>query len=136
MLLSSSHTSHVAEKKVLNMAKKKSGTNLSQSIRDYLQANPSDTPNQIVEALAKKGIKVSNGLASQVKYTSGPKAKGKKKRATGLKKGTKRTVIRKRPSAQTVDLSALQAAAKLLTAAGDAETAMAAIKQVQLLQID
>ena len=133
MLRSSSHTPHAAEKKELNMAKKKARTNLSQSIRDHLQANPSASPNQIVEALAKKGIKVSPGLASNVKYTSGPGAKKKKK--TG-KKGTKRTVIRKRPSAQTVDLSALQAAAKLLTAAGDAETAMAAIKQVQLLQID
>ena len=79
------------------------------------------------------------GLASKVKYTSGLSAKkktAKKKRATGRKKGAKRTVMRKRPSAQTVDISALQAAAKFLTAAGDAETAMAAIKQVQSLQID
>ena len=48
------------------MAKKKAGKSLSQSIRDYLQANPSATANQIVEALAKKGINVSPGLASNV----------------------------------------------------------------------
>jgi len=60
----------------------------------------------------------------------------KKKRATGRKKGTKRTVKRRRPSAQTVDISTLQAAAKFLAEVGDAETAMAAIKQVQSLQID
>ena len=139
MLRSSSHTSHAAEKKELNMAKKKAGKSLSQSIRDYLHANPDATPTQIVEALAKKGIKVSPGLASNIKYTSGLSSKkktGKQKRATGRKKGTKRTVMRKRPSAQTVDLSALQAAAKFLATVGDAETAMAAIKQVQSLQID
>ena len=113
------------------MAKKKAGKSRSQSIREHLQGDPSATPNQIVAALAKQGIKVSQGLASNVKYTSGPGAK--KKRATG---GRKRTVKRKRPSAQTVDISALQAAAKFVAAVGDAETAMAAIKQVQSLQID
>jgi hypothetical protein len=121
------------------MAKKKAGKSLSQSIRDYLQANPDATPNQIVEALAKKGVKVSPGLASNIKYTSGLSARkktGKQKRATGRKKGTKRTVMRKRPIAQTVDLSALQAAAKFLATVGDAETAMVAIKRVQSLQID
>ncbi len=120
------------------MAKKKARKSLSQSIRDYLRAKPSATPNQIVEGLAKQGVKVSPGLASNVKYTRpGAKKKtAKKKRATGRKKGAKRTVRRKRPSAQTVNISALQAAAKLLTAAGDAETAMAAIKQVQSLQLD
>ena len=120
------------------MAKKKARKSLSQSIRDYLGAKPSATPNQIVEGLAKQGIKVSPGLASNVKYTSGPGAKkkaAKKKRATGRKKGAKRSVMRKRPSAQTVNISALQAAAKFLAEAGDAETAMAAIKQVQSLQI-
>ena len=113
------------------MAKKKAGKSLSQSIRDHLQANPDATPTQIVEALAKYGIKVSPGLASNIKYTSGLSAKKK----TG-KKGTKRTVMRKRPSAQTVDISTLQAAAKFVATVGDAETAMAAIKQVQSLQID
>ena len=113
------------------MAKKKAGKSLSQSIRDHLQANPDATPTQIVEALAKYGIKVSPGLASNIKYTSGLSAKKK----TG-KKWTKRTVMRKLPSVQTVDLSALQAAAKFVATVGDAETAMAAIKQVQSLQID
>ena len=118
------------------MAKKKAGKSLSQSIRDHLQANPDATPTQIVEALAKYGIKVSPGLASNIKYTSGLSAKKlSAKKKTG-KKGTKRTVMRKLPSVQTVDLSALQAAAKFVATVGDAETAMAAIKQVQSLQID
>ena len=115
------------------MAKKKAGKSLSQSIRDHLNVNPSATPNEIVAALAKTGIKVSVGLAGNVKYTSGPGAKkktAKKKRATGGKK-----VTRKLPSAQTVDISALQAAAKFVAAIGDADTAIAAVKQVQSLQI-
>ena len=83
------------------MAKKKSGTSRSQSIRDHLTANSSDTPTQIVAALAKQGINVSPALAGNVKYT---------KRTTGKQKGAKRTVKRKLPGAQTVDLAALQAA--------------------------
>jgi hypothetical protein len=131
--------SNAEENKRVNMAKKKAGKSLSQSIRDHLQVNPSATPNQIVEALAKQAIKVAPGLASNVKYTSGPSARkmsAKTKWATGRKPGTKRTVMRQRPSAQTVNISTLQAAAKFLTTVGDAETAMAAIKQVQSLQID
>ncbi len=119
------------------MAKKKAGKSLSQSIRDHLSANPNATPNEIVAALAKQGVKVSPGLASNVKYTSGPGAKKKSamKQANGRRKGAKRTVRRKKPSTQTVDISALQAAAKFVAAVGDAETAVAAVKQVQSLQI-
>ena len=60
------------------MAKKKSGVSKSQSIRDHLQANPGDMPKQIIAALAKQGIKVSNGLVAKVKYT---------KKTTGKKEG-------------------------------------------------
>jgi len=115
------------------MAKKKAGKSLSQSIRDHLSANPNATPNEIVAALAKQGVKVSPGLASNVKYRSGPGAK--KKSANGRRKGAKRMVRRKRPSAQTVDISALQAAAKFVAAVGDADKAIAAVKQVSSLQI-
>jgi hypothetical protein len=63
------------------MAKKKAGKSGSQHIREYLAKNPTATPNQIIEALANKGVKVSSGLVSNVKYTSGPTVKGKKKAA-------------------------------------------------------
>ena len=121
------------------MARKKARNSLSQRIRDHLQANPGATPNQIVEALANQGINVSPGLASNVKYTSGLSAQKKraiKKRAAGRKTGMKRTVMRRRPGAHTVDIATLRAAAKFLAIVGDAETAAAAIKQVQSLQID
>ena len=103
------------------MVKQKSGVNKSQSIRDHLKANPSDMPKQIIAALAKQGIKLSNGLVANVKYT---------KKKTG-----KRTVLRRKPGAQTVDIGALQAAAKFVATVGDADTAVAAVKQVQSLQI-
>ncbi len=122
------------------MAKKKAtgDVNKSQAIREHLDENPSGTPTEIVAALGKKGIQVSVGLVSNVKYTSGHKARrknktAKKKPATG---GKKRTVKRRLPSAQTVDISTLRAAAKYLAIVGDAETATTAIKQVQSLQID
>ena len=102
---------------------KKSGTNRSQSSRDHLKGNPSDTPTEIVAALAKQGVKVSKSLVSKVKYDSGTKNR------------KQRTVRRKLPSAQTVDIATLQAAAKFVATVGDAETAIAAIKQVQSLQI-
>jgi hypothetical protein len=107
------------------MAKKRSGTSKSQCIRDHLAANPSATPNEIIAALAKQGIKVSYGLTSSVKYT----------KKTGKKKGAKRTVKRKLPGAQAVGILTLQAAAKFVAQVGDADTAIAAVKQVQSLQI-
>ena len=129
------HITQTEEKKELSMAKKKAGKSFSQSIREHLQANPNATPNQIVAALAKTGVNVSVGLASNVKYTSGPGAKtktAKKKRTTGQKT---KTVKRKLPSAQNIDISALQAAAKFVADVGDADKAIAAVKQVSSLQI-
>ena len=53
------------------MARKKaSGINKSQVIREYLAKNPDASPKQVVEALGADGIEVSEGLASNVKYTS------------------------------------------------------------------
>ena len=73
------------------MAKKRSarGVNKSQAIRDHLAANPQATPNEIVAALKQQGIKVSPGLASNIKYTSG-RAGGKKRR--GRPPGRGRTI--------------------------------------------
>jgi hypothetical protein len=72
------------------MAKKRTGANKSQAIRDYLASNPKATPSEIVEALSGQGVTVSQGLASNVKYTSG--AKGRKG-----KRGKGRVVKLRRP---------------------------------------
>ena len=54
------------------MAKKRgrSGVNQSQAIRGYLAEHPEATPKEIVAGLAQQGVKVSEGLAGNVKYTS------------------------------------------------------------------
>jgi hypothetical protein len=50
--------------------KKGAGLNKSQAIREHLAKNPDASPKQIVEALAANGLQVTEGLASNVKYTS------------------------------------------------------------------
>jgi hypothetical protein len=44
------------------MAKKNSGVNKSEEIRQLLKANPKIEPKEVVAKLAEKGIKVSHGL--------------------------------------------------------------------------
>jgi hypothetical protein len=56
----------------------------TQAIKDYLAEKPAAGPNEVVNALAEKGIKVSVGLVSNIKYGSRAKgAKGKKKARAG-----------------------------------------------------
>ena len=60
---------------------KKAGSK-SQAVRDYLAKKSDAGPKEIVEALAKKGIEVKDGLVSNIKFTlkkKGKKAGGKKK---------------------------------------------------------
>jgi hypothetical protein len=107
--------------------KKRKGKSLSQHIRDFLGENPKATPSEIVEGLGKQGVKVSPGLAANVKHTSG--FGGKKRR------GRKKMVRRKRPGGQSVDISALQAAAKYVQQVGDIDAAITAVQQVKELQV-
>lgn len=60
------------------MAKGRDGTK-SQAVREYLTANKDASPKQVVEALKEKGVEVSFGLASAVKY--GTKKKGSAKKS-------------------------------------------------------
>lgn len=57
------------------MAKRKS--NKSAAIRDYIAANPNAKPKEILTALRAKGLDVSVGLVSVVKYSKKSKS-GKK----------------------------------------------------------
>ena len=66
------------------MAKRKrarGGPNKSDAIRDYLAKNKDAKPKEIIEALAKQGIKVSQALVGNVKFTSGKKTVKAKKKA-------------------------------------------------------
>lgn len=60
------------------MAKKKRRVNKSEAIRKYLAGNPDATPSEIIPALREKGIKVTPGLVSNVKSTSGPNRRRRK----------------------------------------------------------
>ena len=111
------------------MAKKKTGVSKSQAIRNYLATNPKATPNEIVAALGKKGIKVSPGLAGNVKYTSGLKRRKKKT-------GKKRVVKRRRPGRRSVaKLSAddLLAARQLADQLGGIQEARRALETLERL---
>lgn len=59
------------------MAKIK-GQNTSQTIRDYLAANPGAKAKEVVEALAKTGVKTNEGLVYAVK--GGMKEKRRRKK--------------------------------------------------------
>lgn len=116
------------------MAKKKARGNKSQAIRDYLAENPQATASEIVPALKKQGFKVSPGLVSQVKSTSGPKRgrrKGAKKKGT-RKKGPARAG---RPAAAGgLSLSDLQEAKRLADQLGGVQEARAALEALEELR--
>jgi hypothetical protein len=60
------------------MAKKK-GISTSQSIRDHLIANPDAKAKEVVEALAKNGIKTNEGLVYAVKGAMKERKRRKKR---------------------------------------------------------
>lgn len=98
------------------MAKKKAagGVNKAAAIRDYLKANPNARGVDVVEALAKQGIKVAAAQVSNVKVAA---KKGGKK--SGKKMGRPRT-----NGISTHGIVAtLQLAKSLIAAAGSAEDA-------------
>jgi hypothetical protein len=62
----------------------------SQAIQEYLSANPTSGPQQIVDGLKAQGIEVSFGLASAVNYR-------KPKKRASARKSAKRTVATDTP---------------------------------------
>ncbi len=112
------------------MAKKKTGISKSQAIRNYLVTNPKATPNEIVAAMGKKGIKVTPGLAANVKFTSGPKRRRKKKA------GKKGVVKRRRPGRRSAaalsadDLLAAKQLADQLGGIGEARRALDTLERL------
>ena len=121
------------------MAKKRaSGSfNMSKEIRKLVRAKRSMMGREVYDTLVtnfpNQKINESSCLVSFSKTRSqmGLKKKGKKKSVAG------KVVKRRKPSAAVtaVDLNALQAAAKFVAQIGSAETAIAAIKQLQSVQI-
>src|SRR5688572_5573455 len=100
------------------MAKKaKSGPNKSSAIRDYKSSNPTSSPKEIAEALAKSGIGVSAQFVSTV--LSNAKKKGGKIGKRGPKPGRK-------AAASGSNLEQLLTAKKLVEQLGGIDNARAA----------
>jgi len=64
------------------MARKKSGPNMSDAIREHLKANPGASAKDVTSALAEKGLKVKSSLIYFIKG----KLKAKKQRKTRVVK--------------------------------------------------
>jgi hypothetical protein len=106
------------------MAKRRK-INMSQAIRHYLATNPSATPSVIKEALAKKGIKVSDSLISQVKYKpASSNGRRKPKRATGR-------VVGRGHAVNMALLLGAKAIADRLGGVGRAKEALALLERLQ-----
>ena len=101
---------------------------MSQAIRDYLAANPSASPNDIVAGLKQQGITVSPGLASNVKYTSRSKA-GKRGRPAG-----RRGPGRPRSGNGALTAADLIEAKRLADQLGGVEKVRKALEMIQELQ--
>jgi hypothetical protein len=123
------------------MAKKRSasGLNMAAEIRSLLESNRALTGKEVYEALKKKfprqGI---NESSCGVAFSGARKKLGISQKRRGKKRTTaKTTVVKMKPAASAlkVDLNALQAAAKFVSEVGDADKAIAAIRQLRSLQI-
>lgn len=121
------------------MAKKKSasGFNMSEAVRALLQENSKIGLADALDVISGKhpSEKINKNSFSVAFYNSRNKlgiksARGKK----GGAKGMKRAAASMASSAK-IDMHALQTAAKFLSEVGGADAALAAIKQVQLLQV-
>lgn len=112
------------------MAKKKaSDFNMSAEIRNLVQANPSHTGREVYDALVKDFPKQNINKASCLVAFWKSRATKKKKKSV-----SKKVVKRQKPT-QAVDLSSLQTAAKFVAQIGSSEKAIAAIKQLESVQI-
>lgn len=122
------------------MAKKKSGRrgtfNMSAAVREVVQENPKLKAKEVEAEIKRRhpGAEVnSNSLA--VAFSSARKK-------LGIVKGKKKTVRKRLPAARraatssaVVDMNALQAAQKYVSAVGDVEVALEAVRQLKALQV-
>ena len=123
------------------MAKKKSasGFNMAAEIRGLLESNQDLSGKEVYKALKKKFPRQKiNESSCGVAVSDARQKLGISQKGTGKKrKAAKTSVVKMKPAATalTVDLTSLQAAAKFVSEVGDAEKAIAAVRQLRSLQI-
>ncbi len=108
---------------------------MAEEIRNLLRADRKLTGPEVYAALKKEFSKQKINQDSFSVAVSDARRKLGIKSRRRRKTGAKRTVMKKRPASTTVDISALQAAAKFVAAVGDADKAIAAVRQIESLQI-
>ena len=88
--------------KVKKMAKKSSGPNKSQAIRQYYESNPNAKPMEVAAALKEQGIEVTPAFVSTIRSTSKKKKPGRPGRPSkASKRGRKPGVTAKRAAKST-----------------------------------
>lgn len=122
------------------MAKKTSGPNKSQAIRDYYAANPDAKPKAVVEALAAKGVVVTPAFVSTIKSTSINKSPKTAKAKRGPKPGASvkaAKVAAAKPAAvkatSGVSIDSLIKAKSLVKELGGIDSAMSALAALKRL---
>ena len=98
-------------------AAKKTSVNKSEAIRDYLKTHKNAGPKEIRMALAKKGIKVTDALVSNVKSNAKKKTVAKKAKVRVAKKPAERSPVEDMKEAGSLMIKAVE----LVISAGAAE---------------
>jgi arginine repressor len=110
-----------SSKKAAKKKARKAGVSLSQHIRNYIKKHPKDGAKTIVKGLAKNGIKVSESLASRIKYSP-----QEKKRRGDTRKRAKRAA-----TGDTVRLSTLLEAKKTAKELGGVKKALDTVERAE-----
>lgn len=120
---------------------------ISAELRNMIRENRSITFPEAFAALKEKfGGNINENSCSSSFYLArqqvgvtgrqpAARKRAAKKTAARRRRGNKRTVRKRRPAAQSIDIDRLQSAVKFIAEVGDADRAIAAIKQVKALQV-
>ncbi len=119
------------------MAKKQpdSEFNMSEAIRDILKESPNLSSKEAIEAIQAKypSAKINKNSFSVAFYT------GRKKLGINSTSGRGRRISKRKSQSTSahpsVNMAVLQTTAKFLSEVGGAEAALAAIRQVQAVQV-
>ena len=117
----------MAKKKAAGKSKSSKSVNKSQAVRDFYADNPNAKPKDVVEGLAKKGIKLNAQYVSVVRSNSKKKSKsGRVGRPAG------RSTARK-AGGETVSIDALLKLKKVVEEVGGIDNAKAALSALDRL---
>jgi hypothetical protein len=108
------------------MAKLKRGAK-TKAVRDYISANPTATPKEIVAGLATTGMKIKLGLANSLKYN---KRKPKRRKSATVASAARRA----RTSGGAVTVDHLLEVKRLADSLGGADQVRRALETLEQLR--